>query len=64
MGVFPPGWLARVAVLALAFAAGAARAQIEFAGATPAPTGGYGDAATNHFWSDSIANLLRTHRIV
>ncbi|HLE84989.1 MAG TPA: hypothetical protein VJG13_11660, partial [Thermoanaerobaculia bacterium] len=38
--------------------------EIELAGATPPPTGGYGDAATNHFWTDSIENLLRTHRIV
>lgn len=38
--------------------------EIEFAGATPPPQPGFGDAARNHFWSDSIADLLRTHRIV
>ena len=38
--------------------------EIEFVGASPEPTGGYGDAATNRFWSDSIPNLLRAHRIV
>lgn len=38
--------------------------EVEFAGGTPPPQGGYGDAATNHFWSDSMDNLLRTHRLV
>ncbi len=39
--------------------------EIEFAGASPPPAiGGYGDDAVLHFWTDSIENLLRTHRIV
>ncbi len=38
--------------------------EIEFAGATPEPDGGYGDSATSHFWNDNIENLLRTHRII
>ncbi|MFQ5569952.1 MAG: FlgD immunoglobulin-like domain containing protein [Rhodothermales bacterium] len=38
--------------------------EIEFVGATPEPDGGYGDAARNHFWSDTVENLLKTHRIV
>jgi hypothetical protein len=39
--------------------------EIEFAGASPQPlVGGYGDEAVMHFWTDSIENLLRTHRIV
>lgn len=38
--------------------------EIEFAGATPEPEGGYGDAARSHFWTDNIENLLKTHRII
>ena len=39
--------------------------EIEFAGASPPPViGGYGDEALMHFWTDSIENLLRTHRII
>ncbi|MBU0528540.1 T9SS type A sorting domain-containing protein [bacterium] len=39
--------------------------EIEFIGASPPPSvGGYGDEAIMHFWTDSIENLLRTHRIV
>lgn len=43
--------------------------EIEFPGATPGPRGegdGWGDEADpgRAFWTDSIANLLRTHRIV
>jgi len=38
--------------------------EIEFAGATPQPEPGYGDEARNHFWTDSIENLLKTHRII
>ena len=38
--------------------------EIEFAGATPEPEGGYGDAARSHFWTDNLENLLKTHRII
>jgi hypothetical protein len=39
--------------------------EIEFAGASPPPLiGGYGDDAVMHFWTDSMENLLRTHRII
>lgn len=38
--------------------------EIEFAGAYPPSEPGYGDEARNHFWTDSIENLLRTHRII
>ena len=38
--------------------------EIEFAGATPMPDGGFGDDALSHFWTDNMDNLLRTHRIV
>ncbi len=38
--------------------------EIEFAGASPPPEPGFGDEARNHFWTDNIPNLLRTHRIV
>jgi hypothetical protein len=38
--------------------------ELEFSGATPPPQGGYGDASRNHFWSDTIDNLLKTHRII
>ena len=39
--------------------------EIEFAGASPPPAvGGYGDDAVLHFWTDSMENLLRTHRII
>jgi hypothetical protein len=39
--------------------------EIEFIGATPQPLiGGYGDEALMHFWTDSMENLLRTHRII
>lgn len=38
--------------------------EIEFAGANSADPATYGDGATAHFWSDSVENLLRTHRIV
>jgi hypothetical protein len=38
--------------------------EIEFAGATPPPEGGYGDDARSHFWTDSAEHLLRTHRLV
>lgn len=39
--------------------------EIEFVGASPPPiVGGYGDDAVMHFWTDSMENLLRTHRII
>lgn len=38
--------------------------EIEFAGSNSPDPDTYGDAATSHFWSDSVENLLRTHRIV
>jgi len=38
--------------------------EVEFSGATPTPQGGYGDASRSHFWSDTIENLLKTHRII
>jgi hypothetical protein len=38
--------------------------EIEFAGSNSADPASYGDTATSHFWSDTIPNLLRTHRIV
>lgn len=39
--------------------------EIEFAGASPPPAvGGYGDEAVLHYWTDSIENLLKTHRII
>ena len=38
--------------------------EIEFAGANSADDSTYGDSATAHFWSDTIPDLLRTHRIV
>ena len=38
--------------------------EIEFGGSNSPDPGSYGDGATVHFWTDSLANLLRTHRIV
>ncbi|HLF56540.1 MAG TPA: hypothetical protein VI942_06810, partial [Thermoanaerobaculia bacterium] len=38
--------------------------EIEFAGSNSADPATYGDTATSHFWSDTVANLLRTHRII
>jgi hypothetical protein len=38
--------------------------EIEFSGANSADPATYGDGATAHFWSDTVENLLRTHRIV
>lgn len=38
--------------------------EIEFSGANSSDPVTYGDTATAHFWSDTIPNLLRTHRIV
>jgi hypothetical protein len=38
--------------------------EIEFAGANDPDDSTYGDGATAHFWSDTIPDLLRTHRIV
>jgi hypothetical protein len=39
--------------------------EIEFLGPSPPPSDGkYGDEATQHFWTDNIENLIRTHRII
>jgi hypothetical protein len=38
--------------------------EIEFAGANSTDPATYGDAATSHFWTDTIPHLLTTHRIV
>ncbi|MBN2104559.1 hypothetical protein JW835_11015 [bacterium] len=39
--------------------------EIEFMGPSPPPPNGkYGDESTLHFWTDSMDQLLKTHRIV
>jgi len=38
--------------------------EVEFSGATSTSPSDYGDASRQHFWSDTIDNLLKTHRIM